>query len=206
MVRASPQRAAAQRAAIRITQQSPAGKKPRAGKKSGVRKSAKKSAKKSVRKTPAKKSGVKSAKKSVKKSAKKSVKKSAKKTPAKKSVTKSAKKSAKKSGGKKGCTGKTSFTMTVGSRTQVINGTAKHTKGRLECNDLKRSNGRVVSIKVSKSASKRTMPAEMLHSAEVFKKISEMWKSKVGKTWQAKHGAIYSDFVKQHYHAVSAKV
>ena len=156
MVRASPQRAAAQRAAIRITQQSPAGKKPRAGKKSGVRKSAKKSAK--------------------------------------------------KSGGKKGCTGKTSFTMTVGSRTQVINGTAKHTKGRLECNDLKRSNGRVVSIKVSKSASKRTMPAEMLHSAEVFKKISEMWKSKVGKTWQAKHGAIYSDFVKQHYHAVSAKV
>ena len=47
-----------------------------------------------------------------------------------------------------------SFDLTTGSRAQVWHGTAKHTSGGLKKDDLKFSNGRIVSKKASAAAAK----------------------------------------------------
>lgn len=66
-------------------------------------------------------------------------------------------------------------TLTVGSRAEVMHGTAKHTSGGLTKKDLKYNKyGRIVSVKKSATAKKN--------------KTLKKWEKKTGLRWTIKNG------------------
>lgn len=70
-------------------------------------------------------------------------------------------------------------TLTIGSRRQVFNGTAKHTSGNLTKSDLKQtSDGRIRSRKASSAARKR------LQHNPVFKQYIQIAKKQKGKKFK----------------------
>jgi len=64
------------------------------------------------------------------------------------------------------------FKQTVGSRAQVMHGTAEKTSGGLKKKDLKRVNGRIVSRKASKAAKKRVLPTGFVNRSKQVKKLN----------------------------------
>jgi len=77
----------------------------------------------------------------------------------------------------------------IGSRAQVLHGTAKMTSGGLEKNDLKMKDGRIVSKAASKAALDRVKSEGKKHLTKVFKPAKKGFKLQP-KEGTAKYGKL----------------